>query len=159
MYLFFFFTFSGLGDLNHAGYNLVRKLIPCPVCSSQKAMEIMKCCENHVLNLRTYYSSFFRNEFFVNQFPLDTCACAAISHHSIVCPNHPEEPVMLKTLIPEIMMTDLPHKFSIREEDFDFDPDTSEKIGDGGAGIVYLGYLGDAKVAIKRSRSVIMEQG
>ena len=118
----------------------------------------MQCCENDLLNLRTFYSSFFRNEHFVNQFSLDTCACAAISHNSIVCKNHPEEHVMLKTLIPEILMTDLPKELSIQQDELDFDPNTSKKLGDGGAGIVYLGHLGDIEVAIKRSRSVIMDQ-
>ena len=102
-------------------------------------MDIVQCCDQNTNSLRNYYSSFFRNEFFINQFPLDTCAYAAIDHNEIICIKHPDQPVRLELLIPEIMMTDLPQKFRITEESLDFDPDTSKKLGDGGAGVVYLG--------------------
>jgi len=55
------------------------------------------------------------------------------------------------------MMTDLPSNFRIDHEELDFDPNTSKKLGDGGAGIVYLGHYGEKDVAIKRSHSSIMK--
>uniref|UniRef100_A0A7M5VAP0 non-specific serine/threonine protein kinase n=1 Tax=Clytia hemisphaerica TaxID=252671 RepID=A0A7M5VAP0_9CNID len=150
--------YPGLEGINDYGDNLVQKLISCPICCAQKAIDLVQCCDQNTISLRNHYGSFFRNEFFINQFPLDTCAYAAIDHQEIICVKHPDQPVRLELLIPEIMMTDLPQKYCITEDSLDFDPHTSRKLGDGGAGVVYLGRYDDEDVAIKRSHSVIMKE-
>ena len=153
-----FFFLIGLEGLNDVGNNLVQKLVSCPFCSADKVKDIIECCDKNASDLRNHYSSFFRNEYYVNQFSLDMCAFAAIRHKFVTCNNHPARPVPLDLLIPEIMMTDLPPKFRINHEDLDFDPNTSKVLGDGGAGVVYLGRFGDMDVAIKRSHTVIMKK-
>lgn len=44
----------------------------------------------------------------VHFFNMEDCVLAAVEKEHIVCPLHPEQPVTLQELVPELFMTDFP---------------------------------------------------
>lgn len=43
-------------------------------------------------------------------FNMEDCVLAAVDKDHLECPNHPEDPVPLQELVPEIFMTDFPSR-------------------------------------------------
>lgn len=44
----------------------------------------------------------------VHYFNMEDCVLAAVEKENITCPQHPEQPVPLQELVPELFMTDFP---------------------------------------------------
>lgn len=44
----------------------------------------------------------------VHYFNMEDCVLAAVEKEHIICPQHPEQPVPLQELVPELFMTDFP---------------------------------------------------
>lgn len=44
----------------------------------------------------------------VHYFNMEDCVLAAVEREYITCPQHPEKPVTLQELVPELFMTDFP---------------------------------------------------
>lgn len=99
------------------------------------------------------YGSYFRDPDAVYQFMLLTCALAATNFQLISCPNHPRDHVSLDLVVPDLTLTDLPRHFVINREQFVFEPSDKTRLGEGGAGGVYLGEYKEAKVAVKQFHS------
>ena len=132
------FFITGLEDVDEFGDLLVKKLIPCPIC---------------VANLKDNYISTNRSNKLVHSFNLNICALAAVSHQTIYCPKHPDIPVPLNLLVPDLLLSDLPSELIIPSNELDFNADESNRLGEGGAGGVYLGKYKHKKVAIKQFHS------
>lgn len=44
----------------------------------------------------------------VHYFNMEDCVLAAVEKEHIICPQHPDQPVPLQELVPELFMTDFP---------------------------------------------------
>jgi hypothetical protein len=86
-------------------------------------------------------------------FTLPTCAAAALNFSTINCPYHPETVVSLDELIPDLLMTDLPRNLLVDKGEFSYKTDAVSRLGQGGAGEVFRGVLGDMEVAVKTFHS------
>lgn len=73
------------------GTLLVEQYAPCPLCVS---MGQHKQADN--------------DEGGVHYFNMEDCVLAAVEKEHIICPQHPEKPVTLQELVPELFMTDFP---------------------------------------------------
>ena len=146
------YAIPGLDDTDTFGYPLVRRLIPCPRCSSflaRRGSLLRRSCsleyptEQHcgLQPVRPY------------NFTLPTCAAAAMSFSTINCPYHPDTVVSLDELIPDLLMTDLPRNLLVDSSEFSFKQDDVSRLGGGGAGEVYRGLLRDTEVAVKTFHS------
>lgn len=78
------------------------------------------------------------------------CAAAAVSHTEISCPYHVDEPVKLASLVPDLILSDLPKELLIDGKFLTFNPVEENRLGAGGAGEVFLGTYKKQRVAIKR---------
>ena len=128
---------------------MVQRLIPCPTCVSRfqdKTAGQYSPVQGSEGNLWHH----FRNPQYVRQFELPTCALAAVNHETIICAEHPGVPVALSSLVPDLLLSDLPPYLLIDTDKFEFEPIESNRLGEGGAGEVYKGSYRDVPVAIKR---------
>lgn len=105
------------------------------------------------MNFSENFGSYFRDPNAVFQFLLLTCALAATNHQAIGCPNHPRDHVTLDLVVPDLTLTDLPRHFLIDRKQFVFQPSEKTRLGEGGAGGVYLGEYKGTKVAVKQFHS------
>lgn len=73
------------------GSLLVEQYAPCPLCASlgQNKQEDNDGEGVHFFNM-------------------EDCVLAAVEKEHIICPLHPEQPVTLQELVPELFMTDFP---------------------------------------------------
>lgn len=144
--------YPGLEDVDEYGCPLIQKLIPCPVCKFARQQTL----ENfHGLagNLKENYASFFREPKYVNQFDLQVCALAATSFKAISCARHASEPVKLRLVVPDLLLTDLPSHYVINPDEFEFEPSEQTRLGEGGAGGVYRGCYQGKTIAVKQFHS------
>lgn len=81
------------------------------------------------------------------------CATATIEHQAILCDKHPDQPVPLELIIPDVVLTDIPKEYTIEQEHFDFDPREENRLGSGGAAKVYKATYKGRKVAVKQFHS------
>lgn len=47
----------------------------------------------------------------VHYFNMEDCVLAAMEEEHITCPEHPDQPVLLQELVPELFMTDFPARY------------------------------------------------
>uniref|UniRef100_A0A3B4B653 Uncharacterized protein n=1 Tax=Periophthalmus magnuspinnatus TaxID=409849 RepID=A0A3B4B653_9GOBI len=82
-------------------------------------------------------------------FSMEDCVLAAVDSQSIVCPQHPEQPVLLQELVPEFFMTDFPSLF-LQTSDLEFSEEKSRVLGQGGSGTtIYHALYRSQPVALK----------
>eukprot|EP00794_Sanderia_malayensis_P013704 gene13704-15131_t len=144
--------YPGLEDLDEFGSMIVERMIPCPACiTSFRQHQLSKYVEDKskVMDILHY----FRNPQFVNQFSLAICALAAVSHENIQCAKHADTPVALLTLVPDLLLTDLPPSMLLAKNQLDFNPSDTNRLGGGGAGEVFKASYKGEVVAVKRFHS------
>ena len=131
---------------------VVQRMIPCPACvmvfHEKKLAEYdMDSCGS--LDI----SSYVRNPTFVSQFPLTVCAIAALNHDRVFCQMHPDRPVPLTHLVPDILLSDLPSSLVLEKEKLDLEESNWTKLGTGGMGAVFKANYDGEPIAIKRFHS------
>ncbi|XP_033847563.1 leucine-rich repeat serine/threonine-protein kinase 1 isoform X2 [Periophthalmus magnuspinnatus] len=83
-------------------------------------------------------------------FSMEDCVLAAVDSQSIVCPQHPEQPVLLQELVPEFFMTDFPSRLFLQTSDLEFSEEKSRVLGQGGSGTtIYHALYRSQPVALK----------
>ena len=133
------------------GLPLVRRLIPCPLCTESMTF--------HRPSMKRSVSMEFPASFHAlhpprpHNFTLPTCAATSLRFSTITCPYHPDRVVSLQDLIPDLLMADLPRHFLVDPSQFKFEARETKKIGGGGSGEVYHGTYRDEDVAVKTFHS------
>lgn len=95
------------------GSLLIEQYAPCPLCASLSQHKRDKL-QDHQPNQAE--ESRGRGEdnggggggAGVHYFNMENCVLAAVEKEHIICPRHPEQPVTLQELVPELFMTDFP---------------------------------------------------
>ncbi|CAL8404626.1 unnamed protein product [Boreogadus saida] len=84
-------------------------------------------------------------------FSMEECVLAAMEGERIVCPQHPERPVALQELVPELFMTDFPSRLFLEKEELECREEEQDILGQGGSGtVVYRASYRGKPVAVKR---------
>ncbi|XP_036399603.1 leucine-rich repeat serine/threonine-protein kinase 1 isoform X1 [Megalops cyprinoides] len=87
----------------------------------------------------------------VHYFNMEDCVIAAVETDHVVCPNHPERPVPLQELVPEIFMTDFPARLFLENSQLECGEEERDILGQGGSGtVIYRAKYRGLPVAIKR---------
>lgn len=87
----------------------------------------------------------------IHYFNMEDCVLAAVEKEHIVCPLHPEQPVTLQELVPELFMTDFPARLFLDRTLLTYSEDEDNILGQGGSGtIIYRARYNGQPVAIKR---------
>ncbi|XP_068131196.1 leucine-rich repeat serine/threonine-protein kinase 1 isoform X2 [Hyperolius riggenbachi] len=90
------------------------------------------------------------NEKEPHYFNMEDCVLAAVDRDYLECPNHPNEPVPLQELVPEIFMTDFPSRLFLDIGDLEYSEETANILGQGGSGtIIYRAIYKKKSVALK----------
>lgn len=87
------------------GSLLIEQFAPCPLCASlgqQKRAEVEASPVGQVEEKTAGGGDG------VHYFNMEDCVLAAVEKEHIVCPQHPDQPVTLQELVPELFMTDFP---------------------------------------------------
>lgn len=92
--LFFFLSLhvSALTASESDGSLLVEQYAPCPLCAPLGQSKRDSGGEVDGVHF----------------FNMEDCVLAAVEKEHIACPVHPEQPVTLQELVPELFMTDFP---------------------------------------------------
>ncbi|XP_078364681.1 leucine-rich repeat serine/threonine-protein kinase 1-like isoform X2 [Oculina patagonica] len=148
--------YPGLDETDMYGLPLVRRLIPCPLCSNlmtQRQSMKRSVSMEYIPNFNVAHPPRPYN------FTLPTCAATALSFSTIACPYHPDRVVSLHHLIPDLLMADLPRHLLADPSQFKFEARESQRIGGGGSGEVYRGTYRDEAVAVKTFHSTTQAGG
>ncbi|XP_041840522.1 leucine-rich repeat serine/threonine-protein kinase 1 isoform X2 [Melanotaenia boesemani] len=87
----------------------------------------------------------------VHYFNMEDCVLAAVETDHINCPQHPDQPVPLQELVPELFMTDFPARLFLEKARLDYCEEESNILGQGGSGtIIYRATYRGQPVAVKR---------
>lgn len=113
MYMSFVFVSSvaALTASESDGSLLIEQYALCPLCASlgqKKQAELLPSQRNQVGERggRGGEDGGVRGE--VHYFNMEDCVLAAVEKEHIICPQHPDQPVTLQELVPELFMTDFP---------------------------------------------------
>lgn len=95
------------------GSLLIEQYAPCPLCASlgqQKPSELVASLAGQVgeEGARGGADRGGGPAAGVCYFNMEDCVLAAVEKEHIICPQHPEQPVPLQELVPELFMTDFP---------------------------------------------------
>lgn len=92
------------------GSLLIEQYAPCSLCASLGLQE-----QDKLLTSQSDqggegggHGGDDRGEAGVHYFNMEDCVLAAVDKEHIICPQHPEQPVPLQELVPELFMTDFP---------------------------------------------------
>ncbi|XP_064192700.1 leucine-rich repeat serine/threonine-protein kinase 1 isoform X1 [Anguilla rostrata] len=87
----------------------------------------------------------------VHYFNMEHCVMTAVEKDHVICPNHPERPVPLQELVPEIFMTDFPARLFLEKGQLECSEEEQDVLGQGGSGtIIYRARYRGLPVAVKR---------
>nr|XP_057944931.1 leucine-rich repeat serine/threonine-protein kinase 1 isoform X5 [Doryrhamphus excisus] len=135
--------FPALTTTESDGSLVMEQYAPCPWCASW--------VRQNQTELRDGQPGQDADRGGVYLFNMEDCALAAAEEDHIVCPRHPEQPVPLQELVPELFMTDFPARLFLEKNLLEYSEDEASIIGQGGSGtIVYRARYRDQPVAIKR---------
>lgn len=95
------------------GSLLIEQYAPCPLCAS---LGQLKQADHRASRPSHFSVRGGRGEDdggggggeAVHYFNMEDCVLAAVEKEHIICPQHPEQPVSLQELVPELFMTDFP---------------------------------------------------
>ncbi|XP_073657435.1 leucine-rich repeat serine/threonine-protein kinase 1 isoform X4 [Tursiops truncatus] len=127
--------FPALTATESDGTPLMEQYVPCPVCETSWAQHAdpSERLED------------------VQYFDMEDCVLTAIEQDFISCPRHPDLPVPLQELVPELFMTDFPARLFLENSKLEHSEDESTVLGQGGSGtIVYRARYQGQPVAVKR---------
>ncbi|XP_076879110.1 leucine-rich repeat serine/threonine-protein kinase 1 isoform X2 [Brachyhypopomus gauderio] len=130
--------FPALTASESDGSLLIEQYAPCPHCSAASRHT------DHLPLAGSTPSS-------AHYFNMEDCVLAATEKEHVACPRHPDTPVALQELVPELFMTDFPSRLFLVKDDLDCSEQERDILGQGGSGtIIYRAKYRGQPVAIKR---------
>ncbi|KAM8894430.1 leucine-rich repeat serine/threonine-protein kinase 1 [Spinachia spinachia] len=139
--------FPALTASESDGSLLMEQYAPCPVCASlgrQKHLELVGSLIGQVGDKEEGGDG-------VHYFNMEDCVLAAVEKDHIMCPKHPDQPVTLQELVPELFMTDFPARLFLDRAQLEYSEEENNILGQGGSGtIIYRARYRNQPVAIKR---------
>ncbi|XP_073917852.1 leucine-rich repeat serine/threonine-protein kinase 1 isoform X4 [Castor canadensis] len=127
--------FPALTATESDGTPLMEQYVPCPVCETSWA----------------YHADPSEKSEEVQYFDMEDCVLTAIERDFISCPRHPDVPVPLQELVPELFMTDFPARLFLENSRLEHSEDENSILGQGGSGtVIYRARYQSQPVAVKR---------
>ncbi|XP_075414060.1 leucine-rich repeat serine/threonine-protein kinase 1 isoform X1 [Tenrec ecaudatus] len=127
--------FPALTATESDGTPLMEQYVPCPVCEASWAGSTDQS----------------EMEEGVHYFDMEDCVLTAIEQDFISCPRHPDLPVPLQEVVPELFMTDFPARLFLENNKLEHSEDESSILGQGGSGtVIYQAHYQGQPVAVKR---------
>ncbi|KAK2107624.1 Leucine-rich repeat serine/threonine-protein kinase 1 [Saguinus oedipus] len=127
--------FPALTATESDGTPLMEQYVPCPVCETTWAQHTDPSEKSEG----------------VQYFDMEDCVLTAIERDFISCPRHPDFPVPLQELVPELFMTDFPARLFLENSKLEHSEDDSSILGQGGSGtVIYRARYQGHPVAVKR---------
>ncbi|XP_069567536.1 leucine-rich repeat serine/threonine-protein kinase 1 [Brachyistius frenatus] len=147
--------FPALTASESDGSLLIEQYAPCSLCTSlgqQKQTELLASGSGQTEESRGRgEDDGGRGEAGVHYFNMEDCVLAAVEKEHIICPQHPDQPVPLQELVPELFMTDFPTRLFLEKDQLEYSEEKNNILGQGGSGtIIYRARYSDQPVAIKR---------
>ncbi|XP_049417413.1 leucine-rich repeat serine/threonine-protein kinase 1 isoform X1 [Epinephelus fuscoguttatus] len=139
--------FPALTASESDGSLLIEQYAPCPLCSSLGQQKQ----SGHVEQTEARGADDRGGREGVHYFNMEDCVLAAVEKEYIICPLHPEQPVSLQELVPELFMTDFPARLFLERAQLEYSEEENNILGQGGSGtIIYRARYREQPVAIKR---------
>ncbi|XP_069384545.1 leucine-rich repeat serine/threonine-protein kinase 1 isoform X2 [Paralichthys olivaceus] len=148
--------FPALTASESDGTFLIEQYAPCPLCALLGQQNQAKLPASRPSNVRERGDRGGDNgeggsQSEVHYFNMEDCVLAALEKEHIICPQHPDQPVPLQELVPELFMTDFPARLFLEKAQLEYSEEESNILGQGGSGtIIYRARYCDQPVAIKR---------
>lgn len=128
--------FPALTATESDGTPLMEQYVPCPVCETS--------CALHAEPSQRATEG-------LQYFNMEDCVLTAIERDVIACPLHPDVPVPLQELVPELFMTDFPARLFLENSQLEHSEDEGSVLGQGGSGtVIYRARYQGQPVAVKR---------
>ncbi|XP_061591967.1 LOW QUALITY PROTEIN: leucine-rich repeat serine/threonine-protein kinase 1 [Cololabis saira] len=144
--------FPALTASESDGSLLIEQYVPCCLCASQ-AQQSGAGVEVSGLSQagdRPGHGA-SRARAGVHYFNMEDCVLAAVEKEHISCPQHPDQPVPLQELVPELFMTDFPARLFLETAQLEYSEQDSSILGQGGSGtVIYRARYQGQPVAVKR---------
>ncbi|XP_059205698.1 leucine-rich repeat serine/threonine-protein kinase 1 [Centropristis striata] len=138
--------FPALTASESDGSLLIEQYAPCPLCASLDQQKQVDLGAPKVSEKVSH-----RGDGAVHYFNMEDCVLAAVEEEHIICPQHPEQPVSLQELVPELFMTDFPARLFLERSQLEYTEEDDNILGQGGSGtIIYRARYRGQPVAIKR---------
>ncbi|MEQ2291646.1 Leucine-rich repeat serine/threonine-protein kinase 1, partial [Ameca splendens] len=130
--------FPALISTQSDGSLLIEQYVPCSLCVPWEQQQ-QKHAEDGI-----------RREAEVHYFNMEDCVLAAVEKEHIICPQHPDQPVPLQELVPELFMTDFPSRLFLENAQLELSEEEQNILGQGGSGtVIYRARYKDQPVAVK----------
>ncbi|XP_067454140.1 leucine-rich repeat serine/threonine-protein kinase 1 isoform X1 [Thunnus thynnus] len=131
--------FPALTASESDGSLLIEQYAPCPLCAPLwQQNQTENPADDRGGGARVHY------------FNMEDCVLAAVEKEHIMCPQHPDQPVPLQELVPELFMTDFPARLFLERTQLKYSEEESNILGQGGSGtIIYRARYCDQPVAVK----------
>ncbi|XP_039980323.1 leucine-rich repeat serine/threonine-protein kinase 1 isoform X2 [Xiphias gladius] len=149
--------FPALTASESDGSLLIEQYAPCPLCASlgqQKQAKLLTSRPGQVGergNRGGDDGGGGGGGAAVHYFNMEDCVLAAVEKEHIICPQHPDQPVPLQELVPELFMTDFPARLFLEKAQLEYSDEENNILGQGGSGtIIYRARYCDQPVAVKR---------
>ncbi|XP_029431041.1 leucine-rich repeat serine/threonine-protein kinase 1 isoform X2 [Rhinatrema bivittatum] len=126
--------FPALTATESDGTLLMEQFVPCHICAAARAgqAEAGRQLEE------------------VHYFNMEDCVLSAVQVDYVTCPNHPDLPVPLQELVPELFMTDFPARLFLENSDLEYNESEKHVLGQGGSGtVIYQAQYQGKPVAVK----------
>nr|XP_033775868.1 leucine-rich repeat serine/threonine-protein kinase 1 isoform X1 [Geotrypetes seraphini]XP_033775869.1 leucine-rich repeat serine/threonine-protein kinase 1 isoform X1 [Geotrypetes seraphini]XP_033775870.1 leucine-rich repeat serine/threonine-protein kinase 1 isoform X1 [Geotrypetes seraphini] len=127
--------FPALMATESDGTLLMEQYVPCHICTAARTGQTEtggKIEEGHYFNM-------------------EDCVLSAVDVDYMMCPNHPDLPVPLQELVPELFMTDFPARLFLENHDLEYSENKNHVLGQGGSGtIIYQAQYQGKPVAVKK---------
>lgn len=130
--------FPALTATESDGTPLMEQYVPCPVCEAAWAQHPDPDSGGGERAEGAQY------------FDMEDCVLTAIERDAITCPRHPDLPVPLQELVPELFMTDFPARLFLENSALEHSEDEGSVLGQGGSGtVIYRARYQGRPVAVK----------
>ncbi|NXL26560.1 LRRK1 kinase, partial [Setophaga kirtlandii] len=127
--------FPALTATESDGTLLMEQYVPCHICAAARP-------EQREGGERAEDAQYFN---------MEDCVLTAIELDYITCPNHPDIPVSLQELVPELFMTDFPARLFLENSKLECSENENNVLGQGGSGtVIYRARYQGKPVAVKR---------
>ncbi|KYO21000.1 leucine-rich repeat serine/threonine-protein kinase 1 isoform A [Alligator mississippiensis] len=127
--------FPALTATESDGTLLMEQYVPCHICATLRAEE----------------NEADKKPDDVQYFNMEDCVLTAIELDCIECPSHPNVPVPLQELVPELFMTDFPARLFLENSKLEYSENEINVLGQGGSGtVIYQARYQGKRVAVKR---------
>ncbi|KAM9765342.1 leucine-rich repeat serine/threonine-protein kinase 1 [Menidia menidia] len=142
--------FPALTASESDGSLLIEQYVHCSLCASraqQKQPDLLPTWPNQVGERGAHGEDGAA----IHYFNMEDCVLAAVEKEHIICPQHPDQPVPLQELVPELFMTDFPARLFLEKTQLEYSEEERAILGQGGSGtIIYKASYQGQPVAVKR---------